>query len=79
MTKKDIANKLEDLGFAEARTDTLTQVKEIFNIITEALANGEEVSIDKFGKFSTSIQAAKSGSMQGKAWTSEAKQRTPTS
>ena len=42
--------------------------------ITSALASGSEISLPGFGKFSTATQAARSGTMSGKAWKSEAKQ-----
>ncbi len=46
----------------------------IFDTITKSLTTNTEVTIPGFGKFSTATQAAKSGVMAGKAWTSAAKQ-----
>ncbi len=73
MTNKELAAKLaEEKSISQVEaTDTLAT---IFSTITESLKAGSEVSVSGFGKFESVKQPAKSGTMNGKAWSSKAKQ-----
>ncbi len=74
MTKQQLADDLVEQGYCNTKSGAKSTIDFIFMQITDALASGSEVSLPGFGKFSTATQAAKSGVMAGKAWTSEAKQ-----
>ena len=65
-------NVASDLGISQREAKEAIQT--IFQGIATELVSGSEVSIPGFGKFVSATQAAKSGVMAGKAWTSEAKQ-----
>lgn len=60
MTKKElvaaIAEKTE-----QTKAKTTEMVEAMISVITETLANGEEVSISGFGKFETRERAAREG------------------
>ena len=53
---KNVATKLDI-----TQKDTEAVVSEVFNIIADALVDGEEVSVTGFGKFSVSERAARTG------------------
>ncbi len=74
MTKQQLIDELVEQGYSETKAKAKSTIDFIFMQITDSLASGSEVSLPGFGKFSTATQAAKSGVMAGKAWTSEAKQ-----
>lgn len=52
LSKKNVADKVaEKLGVT--KKDSLAVIETVFETITEVLAAGDEVSIAKFGKFTT--------------------------
>ncbi len=73
-----MSNKILIDSIADKFDISKVQAKDIldftFSEITGGLKSGTEFQINGFGKFSTATQAAKSGTMNGKAWTSPAKQ-----
>ncbi|MCX7944970.1 MAG: integration host factor subunit alpha [Deltaproteobacteria bacterium] len=52
VTRKDIANHFLKIGVELDPVQALKYVNDIINIMTEKLANGENVLIFNFGKFS---------------------------
>lgn len=55
MNKKELINRLSlDMSMSKAQTQVVFE--EMFDSIANLLANGEDVSIPKFGKFQVSVQ-----------------------
>ncbi len=60
LTRKDIAKHLSDtIGLSVLDTDNF--VKDIFDIISQSLANGEDVKISDFGSFELRHKKARVG------------------
>ncbi len=60
LTRKDIAKHLSDtIGLSVLDTDNF--VKDIFDIISQSLANGEDVKISDFGSFELRHKNARIG------------------
>ncbi len=73
MSIKILTEKVsEDIGLSQK--DAKYFIEKIFANITTQLKSGSEISIPGFGKFCTVTQAAKSGVMANKSWTSPEKQ-----
>ncbi len=74
MTKQELIDRLVKQELSQSKVQAKDTIDFIFAQIADSLSSGSEVSLPGFGRFYTATQAAKSGTMHGKAWTSEAKQ-----
>lgn len=70
INKTDIAERISPSPMENATTEET--IKKVFVCMAEELAAGNEVSIHGFGKFVPKERAARSGTVWGKPWTSEA-------
>ena len=59
VTRRDLADRLYGLGFS--RRDSQALVTTLFELISDALAEGEAVKLSGFGKFETVERAARAG------------------
>ena len=60
MNKKELVNAVAQKSELSKKDSTLI-VEALVGTITEELANGNEVAVTGFGKFSTSVRAARKG------------------
>lgn len=60
LNKQDLVNKIVE-GTNLTKKDTLATIDELFIVMANEIAAGEEIAIPSFGKFKTVVKAARSG------------------
>ncbi len=60
MTKAEFVDKLAEKGKITKKLAT-EAIEKVFSAIGEALVNGDEISIPRFGKFSVVVRKARTG------------------
>lgn len=60
MNRQDLANEVVK-GTGLTKRDTLATIEELFVVMANALAKGEEIAIPHFGKFRVIVKAARKG------------------
>jgi nucleoid DNA-binding protein len=74
MNKKQLISRISESNDLESKAAATRVLDLITNIITEQIALGNEVVLGQnIGKFVQATQKAKSGTMNGKAWATDAK------
>jgi len=75
MNKADFVELVQQNGDYKTKAEAETAIKAFTGGITEALVNGEDVTLVGFGSFVTTLQKGKSGTVPGtdKTYTTEDK------
>lgn len=78
MTKNELARKIAQDNEKVTIKAAATSIDMVFNAITSALADGEEIGLTGFGKFGTKIQPGREGVItfgehKGETWVTEDK------
>ena len=73
MTKKDMAKKLVENGYATSQKAALEMLNFIFDDISKTAASGEKVSIFGFGTFERKVRNGKTGVANGHEYTTATK------
>lgn len=60
MTKQDLTNEVVKVT-GLTKKDTMKTIDELFNVMAEAIAAGEEIAIYHFGKFKSVVKAGRTG------------------
>ncbi len=75
MTFKELNDKFSELDVFNTKTEAKETLAYLLTIITDEVKAGGSVALGQsFGTFKAATQAKSSGTMNGKAWTSPAKQ-----
>ena len=61
MNKDQLSDAVMEAAGIESKSTAKAAVESVFDIITKALANGEEVSVAGFGVFKSQARAARTG------------------
>ena len=74
MNKNELVNRIAESDDIESKAAAGRVLDLITNVITEQVASGNEVVLGQnIGRFVQATQKAKSGTMNGKAWATDAK------
>jgi DNA-binding protein HU-beta len=73
MNKAELINRIAELDDIESKAAATRVIECLIGTVTGEVAEGNEVVISGLGKFYPHVQAAKSGTMNGKAWESQEK------